>query len=248
MQSFLQHRRFKKHVTRQFERDKEKAEALRRSNAELDLSPSVFPTTSANPYPASTDESIDTRDPEKGEHSNGHDLEHDPEKGELSSGLESEHDLESEQFNDHDPEKEELDFPPTAEEAMDGGPTHISRALTAATQHTVGTALGTALTGIHVRDRTTREGGDKGKVFVVGYEGEHDNMDPHNWSFLLRLRATYESPLLNIEPILTFPVSPLHQLVGLSDSPRASIPPLFPKRPKSLESVKSWNHSRLVYS
>ena len=215
MQSFLQHRRFKKHVTRQFERDKEKAEALRRGNAELDLSPSVSPTTTANPSPASTDESIDTRDPEKGEHSNGHDLEHDPEKGELSSGLESEHDLEeSEQFNDHDPEKEESDFPPTAEEAMDGSPTHISRASTAATQPTMGTALGTALTGIHVRDRTTIEGGDKGKVFVVGYEGQHDNMDPHNWSFLLRLRATYEYPPLNIEPVLTFPVLSLHQLVG----------------------------------
>ena len=229
MQSILQYRRFRKHVTRQFERDKKKAEASRRGNAETGLSPSVAPTAKANPSPTSTDNTIDTRDPEKGELSHGHDLEHDPEKdelfprfgldhdpekgelprglkldhdpekGELSPGLESEHDPEkNEQWNDNDPEKDlNSEFPPTAEEAIERDenqedhPTISGRTTTVTTQHTIGTALGAALTGIYVRDRTTREGGDKGKVFVVGYEGERDNMNPHNWSFLLRLRATY---------------------------------------------------------
>ena len=148
----------------------EKAEALKRGNNELGRrSPSISPTTTANPSPATSEETIDTRDPEKGEQSS----------------------------NDETENGRESDFPPTAEEALEGegdlekSPTQISRASTAATQRTMGTALGTTLTGIHVRDRTTREGGEKGRVFVVGYEGEQDNMNPHNWSFATRLRATY---------------------------------------------------------
>ncbi len=175
MQSFLQYRRFKKHVTRQYERDREKAEALKRGNAELaSTSPSVSLTTTANPSPATSDETIDSRDLEKAEQSNGDTVEDDPES----------------------------DFPPTAGEVMEGEekaearPSQISRVSTVATQHTMGTALGTTLTGINVRNRTTREGGDTGKVFVVGYEGDHDNMNPHNWSFLTRLKATYISSSL----------------------------------------------------
>lgn len=53
----------------------------------------------------------------------------------------------------------------------------------------MGTAFGTTLTGIDVRDRGTEEAGD-GRVFVVGYEGENDMMNPHNWSFSTRLAAT----------------------------------------------------------
>lgn len=53
----------------------------------------------------------------------------------------------------------------------------------------MGTAVGTTLTGIDVRDRSTKEGGE-GKVFVVEYEGEMDFQDPHNWSFATRLGAT----------------------------------------------------------
>ncbi|KAL9596374.1 MAG: hypothetical protein Q9219_005852 [cf. Caloplaca sp. 3 TL-2023] len=60
----------------------------------------------------------------------------------------------------------------------------------------VGTALGTALTGIEVRDRMTKDGVVAGEdikdqqVFVVGYEGERDVLDPHNWSFATRTWAT----------------------------------------------------------
>ena len=57
------------------------------------------------------------------------------------------------------------------------------------TQQSTGTALGKVLTGIDVRRRTTNEGGD-GNVFVVGYEGEDDPNDPHNWSLWVRIRCT----------------------------------------------------------
>ncbi|KAH6659476.1 major facilitator superfamily domain-containing protein [Truncatella angustata] len=46
------------------------------------------------------------------------------------------------------------------------------------------------MTGIHVRRRNTREGG-QGNVFVVGYEGDDDPLDPHNWSFATRIRCTF---------------------------------------------------------
>lgn len=44
-------------------------------------------------------------------------------------------------------------------------------------QMSAGNALGTILTGVEVRKRTTNEGGD-GNVFVVNYEGPHDPNDP----------------------------------------------------------------------
>ena len=62
---------------------------------------------------------------------------------------------------------------------------------TATTQDTTGTRLGQALTGIDVRSRTTNEGGhDRGKVFVVGFAGESDPLNPHNWSFTKRMSTT----------------------------------------------------------
>ena len=63
----------------------------------------------------------------------------------------------------------------------------------ASTQGTHGTALGVALTGIDVRDRTTKEGKEGGgnQVFVVDYEGPNDPMNPHNWSYLARWMATF---------------------------------------------------------
>ncbi|KAL8803276.1 MAG: hypothetical protein Q9200_006286 [Gallowayella weberi] len=71
----------------------------------------------------------------------------------------------------------------------------MSRASQVATQGSMGTNLGVALTGINVRDRRTKEGsrdpsGHSNKVFVVGYEGERDSLNPHNWSYSTRIWAT----------------------------------------------------------
>ena len=55
----------------------------------------------------------------------------------------------------------------------------------------VGTRLGNAMTGVSVRPRTTNEGGhDKGKVFIVGYAGEKDPLNPQNWSKTRRMAIT----------------------------------------------------------
>ncbi|KAI9743525.1 MAG: hypothetical protein M1818_002839 [Claussenomyces sp. TS43310] len=70
--------------------------------------------------------------------------------------------------------------------AASDGMNHL---MTARTQVSTNTMLGHALNGIHVRDRTTREG--KGsKVFVVDWEDENDPMNPRNYSKLVRLGTT----------------------------------------------------------
>ena len=56
------------------------------------------------------------------------------------------------------------------------------------TRSSFATNLGRVLTGIDVRRKTPEEG--TGEVFVVGYEGEHDPLNPHNWPFSRRLLAT----------------------------------------------------------
>ena len=182
MQSFLQYRRFGKQVARQYERDKSKAEALaNHENSDLTSpSESNAPNT---PQINGASDPVDTRDPEKGEQSNGQPIDAQP------------------RAHSYDPEKEEG----TEEEGQGQGyaPIHVastarresrgaedmSRATTVPTGKGMGTAMGIALTGIDVRDRSTKDGGN-GKVFVVGYDGESDMMNPHNWSFSTRLAAT----------------------------------------------------------
>lgn len=167
MQSFLQYRRFGRHVVRQYERDKSKAEALANRNDSDSTSPS---RSSSLNTPEITDarEPTHTRDPEKGEQSNGqsfgaqhHVQVHDPEKDEGGE----------DQGQGYAP----LHVAPTAARASsDGEATGVmSRVATVPMGNRMGTALGTTLTGIDVRDRGTEEGGD-GRVFVVGYEGEND--------------------------------------------------------------------------
>lgn len=177
MQSFLQYRRFGKHVTKQYERDKSKAEALADPDSSGLTSP--FSSNAINTPPVTdAPNHVDTRDPEKGEQSNAQPF--DP----------------RDRTDAHDSEKEEKEggsyaptqTAPSARLASHGGeaPEDMSRV---STRKSMGTALGTTLTGINIRDRSTKEGGD-GKVFVVGYEGENDMMNPHNWSFTTRLAAT----------------------------------------------------------
>lgn len=165
MQSFLAYRRFGLHVRDQYERDKEKAAAMRCHVSERSISISTNSSSTATSS-LPPNENTDQRDTEKGVQHNGTD-------SDLSGtgAVSSNH-------------------PPQPRASGLDRPGMLDRAETARTQHSMGTTLGTALTGIHVRDRTTREGGEKGRVFVVGYEGEDDSLNPHNWSFVTRWAAT----------------------------------------------------------
>jgi len=50
-----------------------------------------------------------------------------------------------------------------------------------------GVQLGRTMTGIEVRRRTTKEGGPEGgQVFIVDFEGDDDELNPHNWSLATR--------------------------------------------------------------
>jgi predicted MFS family arabinose efflux permease len=57
-----------------------------------------------------------------------------------------------------------------------------------------GTRMGHALSGIEVRqlskETKTSEIEERETVFVVGYEGEKDDMNPHNWGYGTRIFAT----------------------------------------------------------
>lgn len=63
---------------------------------------------------------------------------------------------------------------------------HLSRATT---QQSAGVALGQTLTGVEVRKVATNEPGE-GKVFVIGWQGDEDPENPHNWSYMKRITAT----------------------------------------------------------
>jgi len=152
MQSFLQYRRFGRHVEAQHKRDQDKAKALGPDSN--DSSGTATPSSSA----------ADVRDCEKAEQSSR---------------------------EDGEPLHTSTTDPAPADEALenaDKGQSSLSREITA--QRSIGTALGMTLTGIDVRRRRTKEGGGTGDVFVVGYEGERDDMNPHNWSRWTRIGAT----------------------------------------------------------
>jgi hypothetical protein len=51
------------------------------------------------------------------------------------------------------------------------------------------TALGRVLTGVHVRDRRASEGAG-GQVFLVGWDGPEDRLNPRNWSVGKRVVVT----------------------------------------------------------
>ncbi|KAH7138634.1 major facilitator superfamily domain-containing protein [Dendryphion nanum] len=71
---------------------------------------------------------------------------------------------------------------------------HLNRIPTHKSHRSLGATLGQALTGIAVRRRKTHEGGcnnnTSSHIFVVGYEGDHDPLNPHNWSYTRRIAAT----------------------------------------------------------
>ncbi|KAI9753843.1 MAG: blue light receptor [Chaenotheca gracillima] len=164
MQSFLQYRRFGKHVRRQYERDQEKAAALRReaqlgTDSRTQEQASVEEVNNLSGVSANTaveDHALDARDLEKAEGS-------------------------SDMLGEEEPAAPELEAHTTNETSRIS-----SHATTHSTLNTMGTHLGQAMTGIQVRTMSRNEG----RIFVVGYEGDDDIMNPHNWSWVTRWMAT----------------------------------------------------------
>lgn len=74
---------------------------------------------------------------------------------------------------------------------------HLSRLDTAATRYSERTALGFSLTGVDARARATHES-EVGHVFVVGWEGDADPLNPHNWAWGRRVWATVVVALIAV--------------------------------------------------
>ncbi|KAG8533960.1 uncharacterized protein KY384_001702 [Bacidia gigantensis] len=180
MQSFLQYRRFGRQVEAQYERDKGEAHALkaRAKDGGKEQRQGVRGATSSSTSSSSSSSEFSSPSPSP------------------AGVKETEHTTLSVQSHPHtkDPEKAEragvLD--PATQETKGKADDDDLAMDKVDTKKTIGTALGTTLTGIEVRSRTTREGGGEGvqKVFVVGYEGASDPMNPHNWSRATRIGAT----------------------------------------------------------
>jgi hypothetical protein len=100
------------------------------------------------------------------------------------NGLDDMQELEKTQSNPHDTAYRSF----TNERRSNQG--HTSTVSATTTHHSTGTTFGRAMTGVDVRDRTTHEGEKGALVFVVGYQGEIDPMNPHNWGVGIRVFST----------------------------------------------------------
>ncbi|KAK4555815.1 hypothetical protein LTR86_007035 [Recurvomyces mirabilis] len=183
MQSIRQYRRFRTTVKAQIERDKARARGLHSEHHARDS-------------PLSSEE--DKTDLEKAE--SYHSLPHGVNPGEVSPNLGPpvpgeevdimQHNQRPEQYEEAEsPSQENLDQDDDDDELRQQRTT-LSRITTQQSAMTDRTALGRALTGINIRKRSTKEGGE-GNVFIVGYEGPHDENDPHHWSYWTRIPCTF---------------------------------------------------------
>ena len=97
-------------------------------------------------------------------------------------------------------DQEKADSPPSQRPDLDEGVDvenasdvekfdDLNRVPTTKSQKSSGNQLVSTLTGIEVRRRTTREGPGGDKVFIVGFQGDDDPLNPHNWSNLRRWSA-----------------------------------------------------------
>lgn len=171
MQSVLQFRRFRATVEAQLARDQARAESFR-----------AQPRHKRRSSRASISSDDSKHDLEKGiDHGDFAD-QHQQRPTAIDLAAESEKEQEEEMAAEQGRFQEPVEETPKAEEGDDSGDEgadlSANRTITrTTTQMSAGNALGTILTGVEVRRRTTKEGGD-GNVFVVNYEGADDPNDP----------------------------------------------------------------------
>lgn len=191
MQSFLAYRRFERRLRQQIERHGEAAVSGVKSStpgapAKDNTDPACEPKDLESGLPPNSearDRALEEKEQEKGKE--------ETEVGGRTGPIKSRPD--GTQHRDTATSQEELSGSTTRDTSSissdEDEPRHTLSAVT--TQQTLGTRLGTALTGVNVRSRNTQEGGhDKGKVFVVGFVDEKDPMNPHNWSKVKRMAVT----------------------------------------------------------
>jgi len=188
MQSYLQYRRFRTAVKAQIERDRVKAQGIGNQ-------------AHHSPTSASSDDKLDLE--------KGHSLQNTPHgvnPGEIDPALgppmpDEEQETMQENQRPEDFIEEEAEESPKRgvqedededdddDDDLRQQRTTLSRMSTQRSFVSERHALGQTMTGINIRKRSTKEGGE-GDVFVVGYEGADDPNDPHNWSYWQRIPCT----------------------------------------------------------
>lgn len=163
MQSFLQYRRFRVTLEAQLARNNERAKEA--PEREEDVGDKQWRSPAA----------LSEASSEQTNKEQGHALRNIREESEEK---EEEEQVPSEDFHESISEKEEHEGTPEDP---------LSRF---STQQSEGTALGRTITGVEVRRRKTHEGGE-GNVFVVGFEGPNDPMNPKTWSRTKRFATTF---------------------------------------------------------
>lgn len=185
MQSFLQYRKFGKAVEE--EQERHRADGTRPSRH--------TPSHSSTSSKASNGQE-NSQDPEKGEEISDDDTQQPRYEGiRLPAGVQARDRAELEGFGDMEESRQTQSN--GHESAHPSITNHIQPdqqrrgTLSAQTTHqSTRTNFGRAMTGVDVRDRTTNEGEKGGLVFVVGYQGEKDPLNPHNWGVGIRIFST----------------------------------------------------------
>jgi hypothetical protein len=187
MQSFLQYRKFGKAVEE--EQERYKIDRIRPSRHSSSNSPASSKVSNS---PASE------QDLEKGDVASNNEAQQPQYEGirlppgvqardrAEMDGLDDMQELEKTQSSPHDTARQSIAIARRSNQA----PTGTLSAATTRTQQSKGATFGRAITGVDVRDRTTHEGEKGGLVFVVGYQGENDPMNPHNWGVGIRVFST----------------------------------------------------------
>lgn len=175
MQSFIQYRKFRTAIKAQLERDRVKLQQDEKEPAAAhdDDSPSSS---------ASKDSGVEGNEP---------DLERGRRRSSRRDAAQAE-DVNARDFREPAEEQAPVEEEEEEEDADDyelGQYSTRQRSVSRSTTQSAGTRLGTVLSGVEVRRRTTKEGGE-GNVFVVSYESDDDPLNPHNWSNFTRIRCT----------------------------------------------------------
>lgn len=217
MQSYLQYRRVGRQVEQELEAKKNKKNSHDSSDREKDIEAQRQPNRRAIHSGMSSATRVasdnDLREKSKPEQ--------DPTSNNNSANNPVHSGIAGEDYAPHDPstsanmqhERAELERVPTAQagtipaqssqvhdRSRPNPQTRVS------TLRTFGTHMGVVLTGVNVRDRTTKEGGggkgegdekkDDDQVFVVSWEGDDDDLNPHNWSSPRRWFVTVNVALI----------------------------------------------------
>jgi hypothetical protein len=168
MQSLLAYRKFGKLAREQYERDRKRAEALERGNAETEGAVGLEKAKSSTQSP-------DLRDPEKAELPGA--------SNHSDTSLSGESDDPTVQI-------EGLERDATLEATRSMG-TRMGHALTGIEVRSLTKELTRTRTRRSGKGKGNEKAQDRETVFVVGYDTENDPMNPKNWSFVTRISATF---------------------------------------------------------